>query len=92
MPGTAKMIFTSCSLSHGPNQPRAPNNNTKIKPEITGETLNGKSTTVISRLLPRKIVLGNQPRGGDAEDHVERHRDGRGQQGEPDRLYGIVFA
>src|SRR3954471_15401707 len=57
IPGTAKMILMSCSESHGPNQPRAPNNKTKIKPEITGETLNGRSTTVISRLLPQKSYL-----------------------------------
>src|SRR3954469_24856580 len=54
IPGTAKMILMSCSESHGPNQPRAPNNSTKIKPEITGETLNGRSTTVIRILLPQK--------------------------------------
>src|SRR5450432_2660918 len=57
MPGTAKMILMSCSDSHGPNQPWAPNNKTKIKPEITGETLNGRSTTVISTLLPQKSYL-----------------------------------
>src|SRR6478736_2702028 len=57
IPGTAKMILMSCSESQGPNQPRAPNNKTKIRPEITGETLNGKSTTVISTLLPQKSYL-----------------------------------
>src|SRR6478609_9210886 len=57
IPGTAKMTFTSCSLSQGPNQPRAPNNSTKTKPEITGETLNGKSTMMTSTLLPKKSYL-----------------------------------
>ncbi|MNT37241.1 hypothetical protein D3C72_1733690 [compost metagenome] len=28
MPGTAKMILMSCSASHGPNQPCAPNTST----------------------------------------------------------------
>jgi hypothetical protein len=28
MPGTAKMISTSCSISQGPNQPWAPNSST----------------------------------------------------------------
>src|SRR5450432_2730790 len=57
MPGTAKMIFMSCSLSHGPNQPWAPNKSTKMSPEMTGETLNGRSTKVINTLLPQKSYL-----------------------------------
>ena len=53
MPGTAKMILMSCAASHGPNKPCAPNSSTKIRPEITGETENGRSISVISRRLPR---------------------------------------
>ena len=54
MPGVAKMILISCSISQLPNQPSAPNNKTNIKPEITGETENGKSIKVVNRLLPLK--------------------------------------
>ena len=46
------MILMSCSISHGPNQPCAPKSSTKIMPEITGETANGRSIRVISRFLP----------------------------------------
>ena len=34
--------------------PCAPNSSTKIMPEMTGETANGRSISVISRFLPRK--------------------------------------
>src|ERR1039457_226851 len=54
MPGTAKMILMSWSLSHGPNQPCSPKINTKIKPETTGETENGRSISVVSTCLPGK--------------------------------------
>ena len=43
----------SCASSHGPSTPRAPKSSTKIRPEITGDTLNGRSISVISALLPR---------------------------------------
>ncbi len=52
MPEAAKMIFTSCAISQSPNQPSAPNNSTKINPEITGDTENGRSIKVVNRLLP----------------------------------------
>jgi hypothetical protein len=43
-------------LHHAPqpfaNQPCAPNNRTKINPEITGDTENGRSINVVNRLLP----------------------------------------
>src|SRR5436305_7358803 len=56
-PGTAKIIWMLFESSHGPSQPRRPNSNTKINPDITGDTANGKSISVISRLLPRKWNL-----------------------------------
>ena len=37
--------------------PAAPNSSTKIRPEMTGETANGRSISVISRFLPRKSNL-----------------------------------
>ena len=52
MPGTAKMILMSWSSSQGPNQPWAPKSSTKIMPEITGETANGRSISVIRTFLP----------------------------------------
>ena len=65
------------AAASGPNQPCAPNSSTKIIPEITGETANGRSIRVISRFLPRKSNLRDRPGGGHAEDEVERHRDRR---------------
>ena len=43
--------------SHGPSSPCAPNSSTKISPEMTGETLKGRSMSVMSRLLPAEIEL-----------------------------------
>ena len=57
MPGTAKMIWMSCSESHSPNQPCAPNRSTKIMPEMTGETAKGRSMRVMSTFLPRNSNL-----------------------------------
>ena len=41
----------------GRTSPAAPNSSTKIRPAITGETENGRSISVISRLLPRNSNL-----------------------------------
>ena len=57
MPGTAKMILMSCSCEPRPEPALRPNSSTKIRPEITGETANGRSISVISRLLPRNSNL-----------------------------------
>jgi len=54
IPGTAKMILMSWSSSQGPSQPCAPNNRTKIIPEITGETANGRSIRVVRTFFPGK--------------------------------------
>src|SRR4051794_3853937 len=40
-------------MNHGPNQPRVPNNSTKTKPAITGDTVKGRSIREISKALPR---------------------------------------
>ena len=53
MPGTAKMIAMSRSCSQCPNQPWTPNSITSTRPATTGETANGRSISVMSRLLPR---------------------------------------
>src|SRR6185503_13128379 len=57
MPGTAKMILMPCSLSQGTSQPWAPNTSTKTRPEITGDTENGRSIRLIRSCLPRKSNL-----------------------------------
>ena len=54
MPGTAKMIWMPCASSQPPNAVCAPNNKTNIKPATTGDTENGKSSSVVSNCLPRK--------------------------------------
>src|SRR5262245_56960719 len=53
IPGSAKMILMSCSISQGPTSPCAPKRSTKIIPEMTGETLKGTSMSVVRRCLPR---------------------------------------
>ena len=53
--------WMSWSISHGPSQPWRPNSSTKTMPEITGDTANGRSISVISRLLPRKLELARSP-------------------------------
>ena len=47
------MIRMSCLCSHGPTRPCAPNSRTKTIPEMTGDTLNGRSMSVTRRFLPR---------------------------------------
>src|SRR3978361_2192847 len=46
-----------CACSHGPQNPWAPNSSTNTSPEITGETENGRSTSEIRKVLPRKSNL-----------------------------------
>ena len=48
------MIWMSAAASTGPNQPCAPNSRTQTRPEITGETENGRSIRVVSRPRPGK--------------------------------------
>ena len=74
MPGTAKMILMSCSNSHGPNQPCRPNSCTKISPETTGDTANGRSMSVISRRLPRNSNLVIAHAAAMPNTSVGRHR------------------
>ena len=57
MPGTAKMTCTPCASSQLPSQPLAPYTSTSARPAITGDTENGRSMSVTSRLLPRKSNL-----------------------------------
>ena len=56
---------------------------------------NGRSISVISSALAAEAELGDQPRGGDAEHQVERHRDGRGRAasaGSPHSVSGSLIA
>ena len=48
----------------------APNSNTKMSPETTGDTENGRSISVVSRLLPGKANLAMAQLGGHPEDQV----------------------
>src|SRR6266481_6882412 len=43
--------------SHGPQYPCAPKSKTKIRPEITGLTENGRSINEIRKVLPGKSNL-----------------------------------
>src|SRR5258708_37822894 len=57
IPGTAKIILIFQALSRGPNQPRAPKSKTNTKPDVTGETENGRSIKEMSAVLPGKSNL-----------------------------------
>ena len=78
MPGTANTTRMSWSMNHGPNTPLRPKSSTNTMPEMTGETANGRSISVVSRLLPGKVELGDRPSGAHTEDEIARHGDGRG--------------
>ena len=54
-PGTAKMMRMPARSNAGPNQPLAPNSSTHTRPEITGDTENGNSISVISRPRPGNL-------------------------------------
>src|SRR3954465_14374580 len=57
MPGTANSTWMSCACIEGPKNPWAPNSSTNTRPEITGLTENGRSTSEISNVLPRNSNL-----------------------------------
>ncbi len=69
MPGTANMILMSCSASHGPSNPAAEQQH-ETMPEMTGDTANGRSISVISRFLPRKSNFAIAHAAADAEDEL----------------------
>ncbi len=52
IPGTANTMRMPCAASQGPNHPCNPNSKMNTMPEMTGDTENGRSINVISRLLP----------------------------------------
>ena len=85
MPGTANSTWMLCACSHGPEQPCAPNSSTNTRPEITGLTENGRSISVIRKVLPRKSNFGDRPGRDHAEHQIEADRDRRDQQRQPDR-------
>ena len=74
IPGTAKMTWMSCASIHGPSTPRAPSSSTKISPEMTGETLNGRSISVISALLPRNRYFEISHAAAMPKTRFARHR------------------
>src|SRR4029079_1640725 len=57
IPTAVKMMWIPCAFSHGPNHPCAPNNSTKMRPETTGDTENGKSIKVTRTFFPGKRHL-----------------------------------
>src|SRR5688572_11494021 len=52
IPGTAKRISMPCDFSHGPSADCELNNNTYTRPEMTGDTENGRSINVVRKALP----------------------------------------
>ncbi len=71
IPGVAKMILISCSLSQSPNQPRLPNSSTSIRPAITGDTENGRFDDGDQQLTTGEAEAGNGPGRRDPEQQVE---------------------
>ena len=57
MPGTAKIICIFAAWRMSPNQPCSPKSSTKIRPDITGETVKGKSISVVRTFLPTNSNL-----------------------------------
>src|SRR6185295_5262481 len=57
MPGTANSTWILCACIRGPKNPCAPNSSTKIRPDITGLTENGRSISEISTVLPKNSNL-----------------------------------
>ena len=57
MPGTAKMIWMPCAREPRPEAALRAEEQHVDRPETTGDTENGRSISVISRLLPRKSNL-----------------------------------
>ena len=88
IPGTAKMILRPWASSQGPKKPCSPKSTTNISPATTGETENGRSMKVISGFAA-EIELGDGPGRRQAEQDVQRHADGRHQQGQPNGRQGI---
>ena len=58
-------------------------------PAITGDTANGKIDQGQQELLTAKLELSDRPPGADAEHDIQRHRDRRREQGEPERGEGV---
>ena len=79
MPGIAKMILMSCATSHGPKAPCAPKSSTKTRPEMTGDTANGRSINVTSSGVPgtwkRAIAHAAAMPNVDVQRHAERGQD-----------------
>ena len=85
MPGTAKMILRSWSASQGPTQPWA---SEEQHEDQAGDDRRDGERQVDQRdqeVLSPELELGDAPRGGHAEDEIDRHRDRCGQQREPGR-------
>ena len=80
MPGTANTILRPWSISHGPSRPCRPNSSTNTMPEITGDTANGRSISVVSRFLPRNSNFAMAHPAQTPNTRFARHRDRRGEQ------------
>ena len=85
MPGTAKITLRSCSASHGAEPALQAEDQHVDQP---GDHRRHRERQVDQRdqhALAGKVELGDRPRRRDAEHEVERHRDRRGEQRQPDR-------
>ena len=85
MPGTAKMMWISRASSACPNQPLAPNSSTHTRPEMTGEMGQRQFDDHLQRPLAWEVELGQAPGGSQSAQRVQRNRDRRHQQRQPDR-------
>ena len=54
-------------------------------PEMTGDTANGRSISVMQQVAAREPELGDRPAGGEAEEQIGGHGDRRGEQRQPER-------
>ena len=92
MPGTAKMIWMSWAISHGPEQ--ALHAEEQHEDQARDDRRNGERQVDQrdQQALAHEIELGDRPGRGDAEHEIQRHGDAGRQQGQPDgrQRVGIV--
>ena len=91
MPGTAKMILMSCSCSHGAEPALRAEEQHVDQAGDDGRNREGQVDERDQQALAAEIRTSRCPGRGDAEDEIQRHGDGGGDERELDRREGIGF-
>ena len=88
MPGTAKTIGTPCATSQAPTSALRAEEQHEAEARDHRRHRERQVDEGDEERLAAEVELGDRPGGGEAEDGVERHRDGGGDQRQPDRRRG----